>query len=142
MSAPILSAIDMGSEVRETAGSLTPEEALAEIRQEMTRALEARQEGNEGMARVCARRAVGWAIRLRFQDSLGAADTKNAFVLLEWLSGQQAAAEPYRQAASRLTTRINEDHELPHEEDPLVDADFLIRGLLGIDKVNPGQAGS
>ena len=105
-------------------------EKVKEINSEMSRALEARREGNEGMARVCARRAVGWAIRLRFENLLDESSTKNAFVLLDWLASQQSVAEPYRQAAARLTTRINEDHELPHDQDPLVDADRLIRVLL------------
>lgn len=111
---------------------MKPDEAVAEIQKEMTRALEARQQGNEGMARVCARRAVGWAIRLRFEGDLERSATKNAYLLLEWLSRQERVAPSYQQAATRLTTRINEDHELPHEQDPLVDADMLIRGLLGM----------
>ncbi|MFP3853403.1 MAG: hypothetical protein ACLFWD_03810 [Anaerolineales bacterium] len=126
----------VNSEDRAGQGIVDPSEKLEAIRQEMNDALEARSQGNEGMARVCARRAVGWAIRLRFDEALAAANTKNAFVLLEWLSRQDAVAEPYRQAAERLTTRINEDHELPHDQDPLVDADFLIRGLLGIGEAN------
>lgn len=107
-------------------------EVISEINQEMSRALQARHEGNEGMARVCARRAVGWAIRLRFEDLLDESSTKNAYILLDWLANQESVAEPYRMAAARLTTRINEEHELPHEQDPLVDADQLIRVLLGM----------
>ena len=36
---------------------------LQKARQELNRAEEARKRGNEGMARVCARRAAGWTVQ-------------------------------------------------------------------------------
>lgn len=103
---------------------------IEDIRAEMDRAREARGVGNEGMARVCARRAVGWAVRLRYADHFQTDDTGSAFVLLEWFRDRSGAPPSLRRAAQRLTVRINEDHELPHDEDPLLDARLLLSALV------------
>lgn len=101
----------------------------AEIRAELQAAHDARGQGNEGMARVCARRAAGWAIQRRYHEHL--AETANAYLLLQWLEQQEAVEEPLRAAAGRLTTRITEDHDLPHSEDPLRDAHLLVAAMIG-----------
>lgn len=106
------------------------ETELAKIREEMERAQQARLLGQEGMARVCARRAVGWAVRLRYRDHFGPGDSRTAFVLLEWFRDRSGAPDPLRLAASRLTTRITEEHLLPHEQDPLQDARTLLAALI------------
>lgn len=82
------------------------------------------------MARVCARRAAGWAIGVRFREELSPAATSNAFLLLAWLKEQEGVDEPLRAAADRLTTRITEEHELPHPQDPLEDAAFIVQSML------------
>lgn len=105
-------------------------EEMVRIRHEMERAEQARSAGNEGMARVCARRAVGWAVWLRYKDHFGPGDSRTAFVLLEWFRDRSGAPEQMREAASRLTARITEDHELPHEQDPLQDARLLLAALI------------
>lgn len=101
-----------------------------QIQRELKAAQEARRNGNEGMARVCARRAAGWAIGVRFKDDLSPGATTNAFLLLAWLKEQETIDEPLRAAADRLTTRITEDHELPHPEDPLEDAAYIVEAML------------
>jgi len=99
------------------------------IDSELAAARDARQQGNEGKARVCARRAAGWAIALGFQDQFGAQATGNAFVLLAWLQRQSALSLELRQAAERLTVRINQDHELPHDQDPIDDAALIVAAM-------------
>ena len=103
--------------------------SLAAVEAELKAARRARQEGNEGKARVCARRAAGWSVALRFRQQFGDATTNNAMVLLEWLQRQSAIPAEYRQAAQRLTIRINEDHALPHEKDPIEDAVLIVCGM-------------
>lgn len=106
------------------------DQEIEQIRSEMTRARQARAQGNEGMARVCARRAVGWAVRIRYADHFQAGDTRSAFVLLEWFRDRSGAPPSLRRAAQRLTVRIDEDHELPHDQDPLLDARLLLSALV------------
>lgn len=108
--------------------ALDPE--IQDIRTELVRAREARANGNEGMARVCARRAVGWTIRLRYAHHFQANDTRSAFMMLEWFRDRSGAPPSLRKAAERLTVRINEGHELLHDQDALVDARLLLSALL------------
>lgn len=102
----------------------------AEIRSELQTAHQARREGNEGMARVCARRAAGWAIGRRYAEQVPATATDNAYLLLSWLKEQPTVAASLRRAADRLTTRITEDHELPHPQDPLKDASDIVTAMI------------
>jgi len=103
---------------------------LTIILDERQQAEQARLAGNEGRARVHARRAAGWAIgesaRRRGEDP----GTPNAYRLLEWFANDPAVSETLREAARRLTVHITPDHALPHEDDPLRDADTIIKGCL------------
>lgn len=101
-----------------------------QIGEELEAARRAREDGNEGMARVCARRAAGWAIGIHFKKEVPAEQRVNAYGLLRWYSRQPSVPEDLRLAADRLTTRISEDHTLPHDQDPLVDARLLVEALL------------
>jgi hypothetical protein len=56
--------------------------------------------------------------------------TPNAYRLLERLANDPAVAETLRDAAKRLIVHITPDHALPHEEDPLRDADRIIGAYL------------
>ncbi|MDX1600611.1 MAG: hypothetical protein R3191_03750, partial [Anaerolineales bacterium] len=103
---------------------------VQEIYDEMRAAHEARRSGNEGMARVCARRAAGWAIGRRYKEQLPSTATSNAYLLLTWLKEQGEVSKSLRAAADRLTTRITEDHDLPHSEDPLEDAEDIITSMI------------
>lgn len=101
-----------------------------QIEQELTAARAARERGNEGMARVCARRAAGWAVGWVRSDSAPTSISGNAYQLLRWYSAQEEEPSGLRRAAKRLTVRITEDHTLPHPEDPLEDAEQIVEGLL------------
>lgn len=103
---------------------------LTTILNERQQAAQARLAGNEGRARVHARRAAGWAIgvsaRRRGQDP----GTPNAYRLLEWFANDPAVPDALREAAKRLTVHITPDHVLPHEDDLLRDADRIIKVCL------------
>ncbi|NIS83541.1 MAG: hypothetical protein GTO14_25840 [Anaerolineales bacterium] len=101
------------------------------IDSELNLAHKARSQGNEGRARVCARRAAGWAVAAYRQRNFGIEPHANAFRQLRWLRTLEGASQEIRDAASRLTTRVSLDHSLPHDEDPLEDARMLIQALLG-----------
>lgn len=92
------------------------------LEQELTRAQQARAEGNEGRARVCARRAAGLAIRAYYQRRDGIQWGGDAMTQLKRLQNDEAVPEAIRAAAVRLTTVVDFDHKLPFEEDPVEDA--------------------
>ena len=80
---------------------------------------------------MCARRAAGWAIAMRFAPEQSDADERprSALSQLRWLENLDSVDPAVRAAAGRLTEQINEDHELPHTEDPLEDAKFIVDAL-------------
>jgi len=95
------------------------------VQAEMRDAYASRARGNEGRARVCARRAVGMALAGHW--SMGAG--MNAYDLLLRAASSPGFAEGVREAAARLTVRVTEDHQLPHAEDPLGDARLILVAL-------------
>ena len=84
-----------------------------------------RRRGNEGRARVCARRAAGAALARHWS----AGPQANAFQLLQRAAADAGFPPALRQAAQRLTVRVTEAHTLPHDEDPLDDARALLAWL-------------
>ncbi len=98
---------------------------------ELARADRARAEGREGLARVCARRAAGWALRAYYLHRTGRAAPTSALDLLRWFYGDAAAPAELRLAAARLTVRVTKDSRLPHAEDPLLDARRIVETYRG-----------
>jgi hypothetical protein len=103
---------------------------LERVRAELERAERARSENNEGRARVCARRAAGWAVGFFFSQKTEGPTNRDALKLLERYRDLEGAPENLRAAAGRLTARVTRDHRLPHRADPLADARRIVRGLL------------
>jgi hypothetical protein len=104
------------------------------IEAEMKDARKARAAGNEGRARVCARRAAGHAIRA-YRESTGSdGQDHSAYVLLHWLAGFPDVKQSVRDAAGRLAARVTHEHELPHPQDPLEDAASLIQALADLER--------
>lgn len=96
---------------------------------ELARAQTARQNGNLGRARVCARRAAGIAIREWYQRRAGSGWQGDALKQLQRLQADRLAPENVRAAARRLTTVVDLDHRLPFEDDPIEDARLIISRL-------------
>lgn len=102
------------------------EDLRARVHQELKDARRARMNGNEGRARVCARRAAGWAIESIYTTTEGKSlPDANAYRYLQWFQQQDENPHALREAAGRLTTRVNEDFALPFDEDPLQDAELI-----------------
>ena len=99
------------------------------IEEELHQASHWRTEGNEGRARVCARRAAGWAVGNYRRRSSHTDVDDDAYKQLIWLRDQTDLDQQLREAADRLCTKVREDFELPHNEDPLEDAHLIIDGL-------------
>jgi hypothetical protein len=104
----------------------------ARIESELTAAESAWASGNPGRARVCARRAAGWAIRGWYQRREGPGWAGDALKHLLRLQGDATVPLPVRQAAERLSTKVGLDHRLPFDDDPLEDARKIV-GYVSVD---------
>ena len=104
---------------------------LVRIKLELDQAHQFRALGNEGRARVCARRAAGWAVAAFRQKTSGAGKQPNAYHQLRWFRNLEEVSIELRGAADRLITHVTPSHELPHREDPLEDAEMIVHALLG-----------
>lgn len=101
-------------------------EASTGVADELARGREAQAAGNAGLARVCARRAAGLAIKAWYQVRDDVHWGGDALTQLTRLRAEAAAPEPVRAAAARLTTKVDFDHGLPFTNDPLTDAELII----------------
>ncbi len=100
------------------------------IANEIELARQAQAEGNLGRARVCARRAAGWALRAYYQRREGPGWGGDALKQLNRLQADPAAPAAVRAMAERLTTRVDVHHRLPFDDDPIEDARGLIAFAL------------
>ena len=101
-----------------------------QIHSEFDKAEQARARGNEGQARVCARRAAGIAVREYFKLRKQPIQTPSAYDLLNFLIEDPSISTELRQCAKYLTLRVNEEFNLPIDVDLIFEAKKLCRGLL------------
>jgi len=96
-----------------------------QYRQEMQQAIAARADGNEGRARVCARRAASIAIREYLDSRKIPYISANAYDLISTLLGLESAPERAREIAAHLLVRVSEDFTLPDPLDLLAETQDL-----------------
>jgi hypothetical protein len=106
----------------------------ARFEQELAAADAAWKDGNEGKARVCARRAVAlvtetWLAGL--PDPLWRGD---AMEHLRQIQRQASLPLPVREAAERLSTAVPRRDAAPFTTDPLADARVIIEYLAARTK--------
>ena len=106
----------------------------AQLETEFERAEAARARGNEGQARVCARRAAGIAIREYYARRGQSVHTPSAYDLLQLLTDEPRLSPDLKQAAAYLTLRVTEEFKLPVDVDLLEEAHKLCDGLLAETK--------
>ena len=100
-----------------------------QIQNEFNRAEQARVRGNEGQARVCARRAAGIAAREYFARRGQTIRTPSAYDLLNLLAEDPLLSADLRQAAAYLTLRVTEEFKLPVDVDLVAEARSLCAEL-------------
>ncbi|MGC3975960.1 MAG: gluconokinase [Nitrospira sp.] len=99
------------------------------IAQELSAAKQAWKEGNDGKARVCARRAVAAAAEA-WSASRGEPITRvDVMAHLHRIQQQDTFPSSVRQAAERLTTAVTRRHDAPFTTDPISDASLIIAHL-------------
>lgn len=101
-----------------------------EIGEELRKAADARKRGNEGQARVLARRAAGIAVREYYARRGEKLATPSAYDLLRRLAEDPSIPGEMREMAGSLVLRVNEEFKLPVDVDLLDEARKLSAGLL------------
>ena len=104
----------------------------SDIEAEFEKAEQARARGNEGQARVCARRAAGIAIREYLTRQGIHPPSASAYDLLNLLKNDpRLASRPdLKTIADHLTLRVTEEFKLPVEADLVVEARKFCEELL------------
>jgi HEPN domain-containing protein len=97
---------------------------------ELQMAADARERGNEGRARVCARRAAGVVIREDFLRRGLSCRTSSAYDLLRALLDLPEIPDEARRAAGHLTLRVTEEFKFPVAVDLVEAARTLCKSLL------------
>lgn len=99
------------------------------IEQEFAKATEGLQSENDGLARVCARRAVAiasqhWAEQRNLPDWQG-----DAMHQLHRIQEETTFPYSVREAAQRLLTKVTEQAQSPMTTDPITDAHIILDHL-------------
>ncbi len=93
-----------------------------EIKAEFEKASQARLRGNEGQARVCARRAAGIAVREYLTRQGIRPPSVSAYDLLNQLKEDPRLSPDLRRIADHLTLRVTEEFKLPVDVDLVAEA--------------------
>jgi hypothetical protein len=101
-----------------------------EIQAEFERAAQARGRGNEGQARVCARRAAGIAIREYLTRRGVRPPSVSAYDLLNLIKEDTLLSSDLRLIADHLTVRVTEEFKLPVDVDLVEEAKQFCETLL------------
>ncbi len=101
-----------------------------QLEREFTLAEQARARGNEGQARVCARRAAGIAIREYLLRRGIHPPSASAYDLLNLLKDDPLLSPDLKLLADHLTLRVTEDFRLPVNADLIAEARILCEALL------------
>jgi len=98
--------------------------------EEIRHARKARQEGNDGRARVCARRAAGVVIGEFFRQQNLPDINESAYDRLLALGKLQNVSPEVKEVIKHLVERVTPEHKLPYEADLIADAIWLCDKLL------------
>lgn len=101
-----------------------------QIQIEFEKAEEARARGNEGQARVCARRAAGIAIREYLTRRGIRPPSTSAYDLLNLIKEEAHLSADLKLVADHLTLRVTEEFKLPVDADLIAEARRFCDELL------------
>jgi hypothetical protein len=99
--------------------------------QELAQAQTARLAGNEGMARVCARRAAGIIIAEYLQRRGENHHSSSALQQLKQMQSTPDLAPRTKEVVGHFLQPVDKDHRLPPDVDLLSEAYWLAQTLLG-----------
>jgi hypothetical protein len=96
------------------------------IKLELDHALAARENGMEGRARVCARRASGYAIRAYLEDRRIDTPDISALALIRQLDSLSSVSPRVKAVTEHLLMRVDANFTLPVEADLIAEATWLV----------------
>jgi hypothetical protein len=105
-----------------------------DIAAEFEKAEQARARGNEGQARVCARRAAGIAIREYLTRRGIRPPSLSAYDLLNLLKEDSSLSSDLKMIADHLTLRVTEEFKLPVDADLVAEARKFCEDLLNQER--------
>lgn len=117
-------------------------QTIQKITDELTDAYRSEANGNLGRARVCARRAAGWAIQAALEAQGGHPVITHAFDAIKYYASQEGISPKMATVLEHLTIRVVKDSLEGDSYYPLTDVDliaearWLAEELLGIT-LNP-----
>ena len=100
-----------------------------QIEGEISRGEAARAKGNEGMARVCARRAAGILIRDYLAKQNVLPPVSNTFDLLRYFRDLPGNSAEIQQVLDHLIIRVDSAHNLPEDIDLIQETHWLVQVL-------------
>lgn len=102
---------------------------MKNYRNELEQAQKAREQGKEGQARVCARRAAGLAIQEYLNRKGIQPISVSALDLLNLIKEESLLPPDLKLVAEHLTLRVTEDFKLPIEADLIAESRQLCEWL-------------
>ena len=103
---------------------------LINIDAELSRVNQALEEGNIGMARVCARRACGISISFWLENNPRQGYGESAMNQLRSIQSDDTIPKEVQDAAERLTTKVADQTTSPLSDDPITDAKIITNHFL------------
>jgi hypothetical protein len=103
-----------------------------QIYEELLLAKQSRNEGNEGRARVCARRAAGAAAQAYLLKAGFADQSENVLASLLAMKTELELPERVIWAIDCLLKRVDLDHNLPDDVDLIIEAETVIQYIHSI----------
>lgn len=100
-------------------------EDINRISKELQNGYKAQKDGNEGLARVCARRAAGWAIQINLNQKGIDLQSPSALVYINYLKDQPDIPEKLHQVLGYLVKRVEKDNEDEDSYWPLPEIDLV-----------------
>ena len=100
-----------------------------QIEQELVKASEGLKNGNDGLARVCARRAVAMAAQHWAEQRNLPTWQGDAMHQLRQIQRETTFPLSVREAAQRLLTKVTEQAQSPMATDPITDAHIILHHL-------------
>lgn len=97
---------------------------------EISKALEARAKGNEGMARVCARRGVGIILSDLYSHLSISYPHKSSHEQIKLLLSLPIISDEIKEIVSHFLIHVDHDHKFPLDVDLISEAIYLKQALL------------
>jgi hypothetical protein len=105
------------------------ESVRMQIEAELSKGETARANGNEGMCRVCARRAAGTLVRDYLAKQHVQSPSSTAYDLLRFLRDTAGISTEVQQVLDHLTARVDTEHNLPDGIDLIQETRWLVQVL-------------